>query len=158
MLDDSKRLIRYKTCVKLTPLSTATQQRFTHWPLGDLNAILKMQSSVLLYWLVSSIFWCIRWIPQDLTCEVNKSILVWVMAWCRQATTHYLNQCWTRFLAPYGVTRLQWVKLWTHHASAHWGRDKMSANFRTRLSSAFSWMKIYEFLIVQLSIFQHWFT
>ena len=26
----------------------------THWPLGDLNVILKMQSSILLYWLVSS--------------------------------------------------------------------------------------------------------
>ena len=26
----------------------------THWPLGDLNVILKMWSSILLYWLVSS--------------------------------------------------------------------------------------------------------
>ena len=28
-----------------------------------------------------------------------------VMAWCRQATSHYLSQCWPSFLSPYGVTR-----------------------------------------------------
>ena len=33
------------------------------------------------------------------------------MAWCRQATSHYLSQCWPRSLSPYGVTRPQWVKL-----------------------------------------------
>ena len=32
------------------------------------------------------------------------------MAWCHQATSHYLNQCWPRSSMPYGVTRPQWVK------------------------------------------------
>ena len=32
------------------------------------------------------------------------------MAWCCQASSHYLNQCWPRSLLPYGVTRPQWVK------------------------------------------------
>ena len=32
------------------------------------------------------------------------------MAWCRQATSHYLSQCWPRSLSPYDVTRPQWVK------------------------------------------------
>ena len=32
------------------------------------------------------------------------------MAWCRQATSHYLSQCWPRSMSPYGVTRPQWVK------------------------------------------------
>ena len=27
-----------------------------------------------------------------------------VMAWCRQATSHYLRQYWPRSLSPYGVT------------------------------------------------------
>ena len=27
------------------------------------------------------------------------------MAWCRQATSHYLSQCWPRPLSPYGITR-----------------------------------------------------
>ena len=46
--------------------------------------------------------------PQDLT--VDKSTLVQVMAWCRQATSHYLNQFWPRSSTPYGVTRPQWVE------------------------------------------------
>ena len=39
----------------------------------------------------------------------EKSTLVQVMAWCRQATSHYLIQCWPRFMSPYSVTRPQWV-------------------------------------------------
>ena len=35
----------------------------------------------------------------------DQSTLVQVMAWCRQATSHYLSQCWPRSLSPYGVTR-----------------------------------------------------
>ena len=31
------------------------------------------------------------------------------MVWCRQATSHYVSQCWPRSLSPYGVTRPQWV-------------------------------------------------
>ena len=63
--------------------------------------------------LLIGIFWCshdnaLRWMPQDLTDD--QSTLVQVMAWCHQATSHYLNQCWPRSLPPYGVTRPQWVK------------------------------------------------
>ena len=43
----------------------------------------------------------------------DKSTLVGVMAWCRQATSHYLSQCWPRSLSPYGITRPQWVKAYT---------------------------------------------
>ena len=49
----------------------------------------------------------LRWMPLDLA--DNKSTLVQVMAWCRQATSHYLSQCWPRFMSPYGVIRPQWV-------------------------------------------------
>ena len=52
----------------------------------------------------------LRWMPQDLTND--KSTLVQVMAWCRQATSHYLTQCWPRSMSPNGVTRSQWVNLW----------------------------------------------
>ena len=34
-----------------------------------------------------------------------KSALVQVMAWCRQATSHYLTQCQPTHMLPYGVTR-----------------------------------------------------
>ena len=46
----------------------------------------------------------------------DKSTLVQVMAWCRQAPSHYLSQCWPRSASPYGVTRPQWVK----HAHMLW--------------------------------------
>ena len=40
----------------------------------------------------------------------DKSTLIRVMAWCRQAPSHYLNQCWLKSISPHGVTRPQWVK------------------------------------------------
>ena len=85
----------------------------TRWPLGDRNVILKMQFSILIYIGIfkSSYDNVLRWMPQNLTGD--KSTLVQVMAWCHQATSHYLNQCWPRSLTPYGVTRPQWFK-WCH--------------------------------------------
>ena len=50
----------------------------------------------------------LRWMLWELTDD--KSTLVQVMAWCRQATSHYLSQCWPSSMSPYGVTRPQWVK------------------------------------------------
>ena len=47
------------------------------------------------------------WMTLDFTDD--QSTLVQVMAWCHQATSHYLSQCWSRSLSPYGVTRPQWV-------------------------------------------------
>ena len=46
----------------------------------------------------------LRWMPRDLTDD--KSTL----AWCSQATSHYLSQCWPCLKSSYGVTRPQWVK------------------------------------------------
>ena len=48
-----------------------------------------------------------RWTPQDLTDD--QSTLVQVMAWCRQATSDFLNQCWPSSMMLYGVIRPQWV-------------------------------------------------
>ena len=36
------------------------------------------------------------------------------MAWCRQAASHYLSQCWPRYLSPYGswtniINIIQWI-------------------------------------------------
>ena len=47
----------------------------------------------------------------DLTDDKSKTTLVLVMAWRRQATSHYLSQCWPRSLSPYGVTRPQRVNI-----------------------------------------------
>ena len=51
----------------------------------------------------------IGWTPQELI--DGKSTLIQVMAWCRQATSHYLNQCWPRSVSPCGVTRPRWVNV-----------------------------------------------
>ena len=48
------------------------------------------------------------WKSVDFTDDQSTSVQA--MAWCRQATSHYLNQCGPRSLMPYGVTRPQWVK------------------------------------------------
>ena len=39
-----------------------------------------------------------RWMPLDLTDD--KSTLVQIMAGCCQATSHYLSECWPRFMPP----------------------------------------------------------
>ena len=60
------------------------------------------------------------WISLDFTDD--QSILVQVMAWCRQATSHYLSQCWPRSMPLYGVTRRQWVNsLWP--GESIWGES-----------------------------------
>ena len=76
----------------------------THWPLGDLDAILKTEFSILFYWLVSSDENDFRWMPRDLTDD--KSTLVQVMAWCRQATSHYLK--------PEPMLTQIYVAIWRH--------------------------------------------
>ena len=59
------------------------------------------------------------WMSLDLTDD--QSTLVQVIAWYRQATSHYLSQCWPRSLSPYGITRPQWVKVknMNEHFSNH---------------------------------------
>ena len=42
---------------------------------------------------------------------LGKSILIQVMAWCRQATSHYLKKCWSRSSAPYVVTGPPWFNI-----------------------------------------------
>ena len=61
----------------------------SHWPLDD---ILKLQFSISFHWLVSSKNNALGWMPKDLTDD--RSTLVQVMAWCRQATSHCLTPCW----------------------------------------------------------------
>ena len=51
----------------------------------------------------------LKWMPQNRF--ANKSTLVQVMAWCHQATSHYLSQCWPWSLSPYDTTKQQWVNI-----------------------------------------------
>ena len=86
--------------------------------LSSLNSLAPGRFQFNLWWVMLKLLlvnggWSIcneialRWMPLDLTDD--KSILVQVMAWCRQATRHYPSQCWPRSISPNGVTRPQWV-------------------------------------------------
>ena len=85
--------------------------QLTHWPLGDLYAIMNIFNLALLFHIFRSSYSdnALRWMSRDLT--EDKSTLVQVMAWCRQAPSHYLSQCWPRSMSLHGVTRPQWVNL-----------------------------------------------
>ena len=72
----------------------------------------------------------IRWMSLDFT--KGKSTLVQVMAWCRQATSHYLSQCWPRSLSPYGVTRTQCVKFVLPQVTPGWSHSLHCRPFRMR--------------------------
>ena len=91
------------------------------------------------------------WMPPDHT---DKSKLVQVMAGCRQATSHYLSQCWPRSLSPYGVTRPQWVDI-SGPKQNGWHLQMTSLNI-------FYGKKIFVFVLqflwslVQMTISQHW--
>ena len=47
--------------------------------------------------------------------NMESTLIQGKMAWCRQATSHYLSQYWPRSMSPYSVTRPRWVKwqLWS---------------------------------------------
>ena len=60
----------------------------------------------------------LRWMSLNLSDD--KSTLVRVMAWCRQAPSHYQSQCWPRYLSTYGVTRPQWDLIPYSSVSLHW--------------------------------------
>ena len=93
--------------------------RLTHWPLGYFNKILKIICELILVIdgcdISSEI--ALRWMSLDLSDDkpiegiktTSMETLVQVIAWSRQETRHYLNQCWPRSLPPYGVNRPLWV-------------------------------------------------
>ena len=72
------------------------QAYFSDW-------IFKLISVIDGWYITSEIV--LRWMSLDLSDD--KSILVQVMAWCHQATSHYLSQCGPRSLSPYGIIRPQ---------------------------------------------------
>ena len=95
------------TCWQLSPeekLNSLSPGKFE----SNFRYLIFQIISLINGWGISSEL-VLRWMLLDLA-DDNKSTLVQVMAWCRQATNHYLSQCWPRSLSPYGITRHQWVK------------------------------------------------
>ena len=84
-----------------------SQEILTHWPLEDLNEILDDRHRGMMTEIFCET--ALSWLSLDLTDD--QSTLVQVMAWCHQAPSHYLSQCWPRSMSPYGITRPQWVNI-----------------------------------------------
>ena len=78
----------------------------------NFRQVIFKQISVINAWGISC-----EIIPRRMSLDLtdDKATLVQVMAWCRQATSHYLSQCWPRPMSPHGITRPQWVEydLWS---------------------------------------------
>ena len=81
------------------------------------------------------------WMSLDFTDD--QSTLVQVMAWCRQATSHYLSQCWPRSLMPYSITRPQWVNL-------IWLGDAYNVNEHAKAYHNFS------YILIATSVLSHY--
>ena len=91
------------------------------------------------------------WMSLDIADD--QSTLVQVMAWCRQATSHYLSQCWPRSLSPYGITRPPWVNSSPPGQNGcHFGKQHFEMHFLE-----WSWMNWSLFLRVQLTITKYCF-
>ena len=69
----------------------------------------------------------LRWKPQN--ASDDTSTLVQVMAWCRQATSHYLIQYWPRSMSPYAVISSWCIK----HRSLVLVRQKLGRTNRLSL-------------------------
>ena len=101
----------------------------THWPLGNLNEILDMIDGWGIF-CENALIW------MSLNFADDQSTLVQLMAWCRQATSHYLSQCWPRSLSPYGVTRPQWV-----NSTLQWYQRSIMVN--QIISNLTVWSRVY---------------
>ena len=76
------------------------QHSSAHWPVREVVVILKCNiRTQVIDWVHEQSLWNCS--DENATNHVeNKSILVQVIAWCRQATSHYLSQCWPRSMSP----------------------------------------------------------
>ena len=72
----------------------------------------------------------LRWM--SLAFADYKSTLVQVMAWCCQATSHHLSQCWPRSMSPFASPDYSYKG------------NEMHAALKTIFTNLFSWMKTVE--------------
>ena len=71
----------------------------SHWPLGNFRHVIFKWILVIDGWGIPCEI-ALIWMSPDFTDD--QSTLVQAMAWCRQATSHCLSQCWPR--SPSHVT------------------------------------------------------
>ena len=69
------------------------------------NFIQNLDIDILSVWIN-----IIYWNEYQRTLVYSESTLVQVMAWCHQAASHYMKQCWPGSPMPYSVTRPECVE------------------------------------------------
>ena len=69
------------------------------------------------------------------------------MAWCRQATSHYLNQCWPSSMLPYDVSRGYHINEWVN-LSSNWSLNPTVIIPPLQRS----WKGVYWYHLVRLSV------
>ena len=94
-----------------------------------------------------------RWMLQNTFSD--KATLVQVMAWCRQATSHYLSQCWPRFMSLYGVTRPQWLISLFYVKVGDWFAGKTNMSSEHKPTVTMSVQNTYDFNHSPLSCRSH---
>ena len=89
---------------------TQLQGQLIDWPLRHVqwsSQVYFFQTKLWINIFSNSCVFGLRWVPENTI--KDKSALLQIMAWCYQATSHNLRQCWTISLLLYNVTRPQWV-------------------------------------------------
>ena len=103
-------VIKHPTAHEVTTEKVSKGFTLNHYHIGPWEIWMKFciynfQTDFSDWWL-GHLFWN----SPNMNLTGLHSTLAQVMAWCWQATSHYLSQCWPRSLLPYGVTRPEWVK------------------------------------------------
>ena len=83
------------------------------------------------------------WVPQKPIDD--KYLLVQVIVWFHQETSHYLNQCWPWSMSPYSATRFISITTWlvtylmSHYINQCWlsvkwtNKNKLQSNFTIQI-------------------------
>ena len=83
-------------CIVMHPVSNLYDIS-THWPHGVVEVISQANFSISFFKLIS---WAlpVELVSGEQITFDNRPTLVLVIAWCHQATYHYLSQCWSRII------------------------------------------------------------
>ena len=96
--------------LKVQSLTHVQLSLLTYWTLGDV-VVLKVLSPNTCFgsWALVKLFYdeCHRTTLMISQISSGNAIV----AWCCQAISHYLSQCWSKYMSSYRITKPYWVKL-----------------------------------------------
>ena len=104
-----------------SPLGNITSEQFNPFVPGRCGIKFKSTIFKLFYGIVSKALVVELLSGGCHRSSLEMSTLVQVMAWCRQATSIYLNQCWPRSMSPHCIAMSQWVS--SSHFILYWWLD-----------------------------------